>query len=94
MPDKAWPARRNLRRYPNRYMVVRYEDLAASPEETLEEACEVIGESYEPSMLSMGDAPDHGAIGGNSSFGRIEPGTISTRSIGRFRTVLSPEGIA
>jgi hypothetical protein len=90
----TWAARRKLRRYPDRYMVVRYEDLAARPEETLEEVCEFLGESYEPSMLSMGDAPDHGAIGGNSSFGQMEPGTISTRSIGRFRTVLSPEEIA
>jgi hypothetical protein len=45
-------------------------------------------------MLSMGGAPDHGAIGGNSSFGRIDPGTISTRSIGRYRAVLEPEAIA
>jgi hypothetical protein len=90
----TWAAHRNQRRYPDSYMVVRYEDLAERTEETLEAVCGFIGESYESSMLRMGGAPDHGAIGGNSSFGRIEPDTISTRSIGRFRTVLGPEEIA
>jgi len=28
--------------------------------------------------------------GGNSSFGKIAPGTISTNPVGRFRTVLAP----
>lgn len=90
----TWVAGRNVRRYPDRYMVVRYEDLAARTVETLEAVCSFLGEPYEPSMLAMGGAPDHGAIGGNSSFGRIEPDTISTSSIGRFRTVLRPEEIA
>jgi len=90
----TWAAGRNMRRYPDGYLVVRYEDLAARTEETLEAVCAFLGEDYEPSMLSMGGAPDHGAIGGNSSFGRIDPGTISTRSIGRYRAVLKPEEIA
>jgi len=90
----TWAAGRNVRHYPDGYMVVRYEDLAARTEETLKAVCAFLGEPYESSMLSMGGAPDHGAIGGNSSFGRIDPGTISTRSIGRFRVVLEPEEIA
>ena len=32
--------------------------------------------------------------GGNSSFTDMQPGTISARAIGRFRTVLTPSDIA
>lgn len=42
----------------------------------------------------MQGAAEHREQGGNSSFAPFEPGVISTRSIGRFRTVLSPEEIA
>ena len=37
---------------------------------------------------------DHGDAGGNSSFEDFQPGTISTRSIGRFRKVLDKRDIA
>jgi hypothetical protein len=45
-------------------------------------------------MLAMKGAPDHGDVGGNSSFENFQPGTISTRSIGRFRKVLAQRDIA
>jgi hypothetical protein len=86
-------ARRNLKRYPDRYLVVRYESLAADPEGTLRDICAFIDEPYDPRMISM-QGVDYRDSGGNSSFGRIEPGVISTSSIGRFRVVLSPEEIA
>jgi hypothetical protein len=87
-------ATRNLRRYPDRYMPVRYEALVSQPEATLREVCAFIDEPYVPAMLTMEGAPDHRDKGGNSSFGRLEPGAISTRSIGRFRQVLSKSDIA
>jgi hypothetical protein len=83
-------AARCLRRYPNRFMVVRYEALATDPEATMRAVCAFIGEPYTPQMLTMEGAPAHRNKGGNSSYGRREPGKISTSSIGRFRTVLSP----
>ncbi len=81
--------RRNLERYPDNYRVVRYESLATDPENTLREVCDFIGEPYAPQMLSM-QGTDYRNSGGNSSFGPIEPGVISTSSIGRFRAVLTP----
>jgi hypothetical protein len=45
-------------------------------------------------MLRMEGAPEHGGTGGNSSFSSFEPGAISTRSIGRFREVLTPQELA
>jgi hypothetical protein len=45
-------------------------------------------------MLTMEGAPTHRNKGGNSSYGKREPGKISTSSIGRFRKVLSKRDIA
>jgi len=87
-------AKRNLRRYPDQYKVVRYETLAMQPEEVLHEVCDFIGEAYTPAMLKMDGAQTFRDDGGNSSYGSYDPGLISTSSIGRFRQVLSPRMIA
>ncbi len=87
-------AEHNLRRYPDNYMIVKFEELASSPEETLRKVCDFIGEKYSPEMLSMKGASDHRDSGGNSSFDQIEPGKISTSPIGRFRSVLSNSELA
>ena len=81
--------RRNRRRYPGRYLVVRYEDLAMDPERVMRTVCAFIGEDYAPEMLSMEGAREHRDGGGNSSFGDVDTRTISTKAIGRFRTVLT-----
>jgi hypothetical protein len=82
-------ARRNLRRHPQSYLIVRYEDLAREPEQTMQRVCAFIGEPYTPEMLTMEGAPEHRDKGGNSSFGAITPGVISTGPIGRYRSVLT-----
>jgi hypothetical protein len=84
----------NQRRHPDNVMTVRYETLAIEPEATLRAVCAFIGEPYEPAMLHMEGAPDHGRVGGNSSFATFAPGAISTRSIGRFREVLPARDLA
>lgn len=83
---------RNLSRYPDRYRLVRYEDLARDPEAVLHEVCDFIGEPYTSEMLSMRGVPEHNQ--GNSSFETFEPGTISTKAIGRFTAVLDRRDIA
>ena len=87
-------AKRNLQRYPDRYRVVRYETLAYQPEETLGQVCHFLNEEYTPAMFSMEGAPEHLEQAGDSSFERFKPGEISTRSIGRFRKVISSHEIA
>lgn len=87
-------AKRNAQRYPDRYKILRYETLASQPEETLSELCDFIGEAYTPAMLSMKGAGSFSDGGGNSSYGQLDPGRISTKSIGRFRKVLSKYDIA
>ncbi len=86
--------RRNQRRHPDRYLMVRYEDVAREPEATLRRVCAFIGETYSPAMLSMSGVPEHRDGGDNSSFGDLERGAISTQGIGRYRTVLSPSELA
>ncbi len=87
-------AERNQARYPTQYKIVRYEDLASQTEQTLQEICTFIGEEYTPSMLSMDSADQFRKDGGNSSYGRREPGKISASSVGKFRKVLSGRQIA
>lgn len=87
-------ARENQVRYPQQYMVVRYETLASEPETTLREICAFIGEPFTPEMLTMEGARKFRDDGSNSSYGERKPGVISTSSIGRYRQVLSPLQIA
>jgi hypothetical protein len=87
-------AKRNQQRYPDSYMVVRYEDLAHHPQDILRQICAFIHEDYTPAMLTMQGAPEYRDRGGNSSFSRFEPGVISTSATGRFRKVLSNSEIA
>lgn len=86
-------ARRNARHHPDRYLIVRYETLATEPEASLRNICAFIDEPFTREMLAMEGAPDF-REGGNSSYGKRDPGVISTGSIGRFREVLSPRQIA
>lgn len=85
---------RNLDREPARYLMVRYEDLAREPAATLEVVCRFIDEPYDARMLALDGAPDDHSGEGNSSFGTLAPGTISTSSIGRYHEVLAPAEIA
>lgn len=84
----------NRKRFPGQYKIIRFEDLAGDPEGTMREVCAFIGEEYIPEMLTMSGASDHTSSGGNSSFGKIEPGKISQKPIGRYREVLSNIEIA
>jgi hypothetical protein len=81
---------RNRRRWPDRYRIVRYEDLVREPEPTVREVCAFLGEDYDPVMLQMEAEPEHRDTGGNSSFGDVKPGEISTVAIGRFRDRCTP----
>lgn len=85
---------RNRRQHPDGYRLLRYEDLAERPEATMRSVCEFIGEPFEPRMMAMEGAAEFRESGGNSSYERFAQGTISTASIGRYRSVLSGADIA
>ncbi len=87
-------AETNQARYPEQYMIVRYETLATHPERTMREICAFVDEPYVPQVLGMQGAPEFREQGSNSSYGAREAGVISTDSIGRYAAVLSPRQIA
>ncbi len=87
-------AERNRRRYPDAYRIVLYEKLATEATDLLIEICKFIGEEFAPEMLSMRGAPRLLEQGSNSSYGRRDPGVISSGSIGRYREVLSWRQVA
>ncbi len=86
-------AQRNQRKYPDRYLIVRYESLTSQPEATLRRICSFIGEEYSPQMLEMRGAKKFRDAGGNSSYGTRRT-AVTRDSIGRFRQVLSRSEIA
>lgn len=92
--SSAQLALRHAGRYPDQYLVVRYETLTGKPKDALLDICAFIDEPFAPEMLSMDGAPRFLEQGSNSSYGPREAGIISTDSIGRFREVLSPREIA
>ena len=73
---------RNLRRYPGRYLVVRFEDLLLDAEGTLRDVLGFLGEPFDPAILEMPGAPAHreklARHGGPG-------GLLSPRFIGGFR---------
>lgn len=90
----ARAARRNAQRWPERYLVVRYEDLARDPRTVLARVCAAAGLAWSEEMLTLAGLPQLARDGGNSSFGDVAPGAVSMRAIGRFRSVLSPGEVA
>jgi hypothetical protein len=81
-------AQRNSQRYPDRYMIVRYENLAAQPEETVAAVCHFLDEEYVPEMLLMKDVPRFQKRGleGRSP--------LNAEYIGAYRAALSDQEIA
>jgi hypothetical protein len=84
--------RRNVSRYPGRYLPVQYEKLVRQPEETLRSVCEFIGESYTPTMLTMDGSPGHREKLLQNAETSKQP--LSEKYIGRFRKHLPKAEIA
>ena len=84
----------NCRRFPEHYRIVRYETLVSHPEDSLRDLCEFIGEPYTPVMFDMTGSGSYLEKGGNSSYGGNVAGKISTRSVGKYREVLSLRQVA
>jgi hypothetical protein len=87
-------AQRNTARYPDRYVIVRYERMVQDTEATLRSICNFLGEDFAPDMLAMGGSPGHRSkiLQGVESSGGAVP--LSTSFIGRYRNRLAREEIA
>jgi hypothetical protein len=87
-------ARRNLDRYPERYMIVRFETLVRDTEATLHEVCHFLSEDYTPEMLSMDGSQGHRSKVMQGAESTSSAVSLSTSFIGRYRNRLTREEIA
>jgi len=78
-------ARRNAARYPDRYRVVRYEDLVRDPEGTVRGVTTFLGLSYEPTMLDMADAPTYRRKLAGGAEAPVGASLITAEHIGDYR---------
>jgi len=83
-------AERNLKKYPQGYMTVRFESLVANPESTLKEICNFIDEDYTPSMLTMDGAQKFRAQIGKGEGEKL----LSEAYIGKYRGSIPDQEIA
>jgi hypothetical protein len=81
-------AKRNLKKYPGQYKVVRFEDLVRDPESTLQDICSFIGEEYTPNMLTMFGAPEHRAKLLREMETETHAAPLSQNHIGQYRADL------
>jgi len=82
VPEKQW-------------LTTRYEDLVQNPEEELHRICDMIGERYEPEMLSYHDSAAHYMKAeASQSFNAAATKPVTTSKIRRWRDELAPFQIA
>ena len=73
---------RNARRWPDRYRLLRYEDLVRNPAQVVAQLCKFVGEAFEPGMLDLPDAPTYRAkLAAGADGGAL----ISPNHIGDYR---------
>ncbi len=87
-------AKRNLKKYPGRYLTLRFEDMILSPEQTLRRVCAFLGEAFHPEMLAMPGAPDHRDKLIRRSHGDPDRSPLSPQYIGIYRRQVPIEEIA
>jgi hypothetical protein len=52
-------ANRNLKKYPDSYMTVGFEDMVINTEDVIRSVCDFLGEEFYNEMLTMSGAPEH-----------------------------------
>lgn len=87
-------AERHQRRYPDRYLVVRYEDLVVDPRATLETVCDFLGEDFDAEMLSMPAVPERRDRLVARSSKPLTDSPLTPEYIGMFRGVVPRNELA
>jgi hypothetical protein len=87
-------AKRNIRKFPDHYKIVRFESLVRDPEQTIREICAFLDEDYVPAMLTMEGAPTHRdkLLQGMGFEEGMCP--LSEKFIGLYRRVIPKQEIA
>ena len=87
-------AKRHQRRYPDQYMIVRYEDMVTWPEQTIRKVCDFLNEEFVPAMLTMNGAPKHRELLSNGADLEPEAIPVSPDYIGGYKNKISQREIA
>jgi hypothetical protein len=87
-------AERNVHRYRDAYLIVRFEDLVLRTELTLRRVCGFLGESFEPEMLTMPGAPDRRDRLASRARRTVNGSPLSGEFVGRFRGRVPPSEVA
>lgn len=87
-------AERNLRRHPDRYRIIRYEDLVQRTEEVVRDVTTFLEEEYEAEMLAMGDAPTYRRRLAGGVDPPAETVLISAEHVGDFRGAVTDGELA
>jgi hypothetical protein len=87
-------AERHHRRYPGRYLVVRYEDLVVDPKATLQSVCDFVDEDFDIEMLSMPAVPERRDRLVARSSQPLTDSPLTPEYIGMFRGVVPRHELA
>jgi hypothetical protein len=87
-------AERHSRRYPGRYLVIRYEDLVADPRSVLQTVCAFVDEQFHPDMLWMPAVPDRRDRLVARSSRVLTDSPLSPEYIGMYRAVVPRHEVA
>jgi sulfotransferase family protein len=80
----------HARRYPDAYLVVRYETLVTQPDTTLRSICAFLGEDFDPAMLRLDGAPRYDGERARTADGSA----VTTAYVGQYRGVLEARDVA
>ncbi|MCF6208974.1 MAG: sulfotransferase, partial [Ghiorsea sp.] len=80
-----------MQKHPKQCIEVRYEDLVASPEQTLQNLCDFLGVSFQSNMIESLQHTQHmGDLNAYAHYEKVlEP--VTTRNIGLGRSSLSEQ---
>ena len=87
-------AMRNVRNYPDRFKIVRFETMIQKPEQTLLEVCRFLNEEYVPAMITMEGEPNHRAKLIRNLDGKAGSILLSEDFIGLYKKTIIKHEIA
>lgn len=87
-------AKRNVKLYPNRYLIVRYENMVTDPEGTARKACEFLEEEYTSAMIKLEGAPEFIRKTPSEVKENVSGTPVYKDFIGRYKTKISKGEIA
>jgi hypothetical protein len=87
-------ARKNLQRFPDRYLIVQFEEMVLQTEQVLRKVCDFLGEDFVPGMLTMEGAPDHRNKLARTAQNTNGASPLSASFIGKYRQTISKYEIA